>query len=309
MFVLIVIDIGTVTIDDYSVMLGWRFLAGLFGGLSVGIAFSVLARLNNPDRAFGALLFVQFSIGSLVIYLLPTIESQFNAYAVFYIMASFVLLSLVFMPFLPAISPVQKFIKEPLPTVFKNTLLLLLAITSYQVAASAIWAYVGLIGIGAKIETETVSMYIAVTGLLGLLGAMLPVINGNRFGRLYWILGGTLLSITSAIMLSFSPLTPLVYVVSMALLFISWPAVQSYLLAVTAEIDRSGRLSTIAVVVSSIGLASGPLLASSLLDNGNFSVMLYTCALVFLFSLLLLFKPLKIQEKEMGVTLSSQYKR
>jgi len=194
-----------------------------------------------------------------------------------------------------------------LPTVFKNTLLLLLAITSYQVAASAIWAYVGLIGIGANIETETVSMYIAVTGMLGLLGAMLPVINGNRFGRFYWIVGGILLSIISAIMLSFSPLTPLIYVISMALLFISWPAVQSYLLAVTAEIDRSGRLSTIAVVVSSVGLATGPLLASSLLDNGNFSVMLYICAFVFFFSLLLLFKPLQIQEKEKDVTLSSQY--
>ncbi len=303
------IDIGTVWIDDYSLMLGWRFVAGTVGGLCVGIAFSVLARLNNPDRAFGLLLFVQFSIGSLVIYLLPGLEALLSAYAVFYVMASFVLLSLVFLLFLPSRPIDSRSTRQSIPLSWLpgNTLLLLLAIIFYQCAASAIWAYVGLIGLGAGFSAESVSTYIATTGLLGLPGAMLPVISGNRFGRLYWVIAGIALSITAAVLLSFSQLTPLLYVTSMALLFFSWPAVQSYLLAVTAEMDNSGRLSTIAAVVATVGLASGPLLASSLLDDGNFSVMLYTCAMIFLLSFFLLFKPVQAQKKVGAVELSLQY--
>lgn len=306
--VLTVIDLGTVWVDDYSLMLGWRFLAGVLGGVCVGIAFSVLARLNNPDRAFGLLLFVQFSIGSLVIYLLPGLEALLSAHAVFYIMATFVLLSLVCLLFLPPLPVERTSIRQsmPLSGLFGNTQLLMSAIAAYQIAASGIWAYVGLIGLGASITAENVSMYIATTGMLGLAGAMLPVISGKRFGRLYWMLSGVALSIIAAVLLSFSQLTYL-YVLSMALLFFSWPAVQSYLLAVTAEMDSSGQLSTIAAVVSSVGLASGPLLASSLLDNGNFSVMLYTCAMFFLLSFFLLFKPVQAQEKAGALVLSSQY--
>ncbi|WP_156885941.1 hypothetical protein [Rheinheimera baltica] len=68
-------------------------------------------------------------------------------------------------------------------------------------------------------------------------------------------------------------------------------------MAVIAETDSSGRLATIAAVVSSIGMATGPLLASALLDNGNVSALLYSCALLFLCSYVLLFKPVLAFEK------------
>lgn len=305
---------STSGISSYSLMLGWRFLAGTFGGLSLGIGFAVLARLNNPDRAFGTLLFIQFSIGSIVMYFLPELEAQVNAYAVFYVMASFVILSIAFLPFLPALRLDNSASNTragshsaPLAGSSRNALLLMLAIITYQVAASAMWAYVGLIGRAANISDEDVSMYIATTGLLGLLGAMLPVINGNRFGRLYWIIAGVAMSLASALMLSASQLTETRYVIAMSLLFFSWPAIQSYLLGVTAELDPSGKLSTVAAVVSSIGLASGPLIASGLLSEDSFSLMLYVCAAIFLLSFILLFKPVQAQEKEHSVRLPAQY--
>lgn len=306
---LAVMDTGTLWIEDYGVMLGWRFLAGLFGGLCVGIGFSVLARLSNTDRAFGTLLLIQFSLGALVIYLLPALETLLSAHAVFYVMAGFALLSLIMMLFLPSLATDHKPVKQSvlLSELNGNAVLLLLAITAYQVAASAIWTYVGRIGLGAGISADNVSLYIAITGLLGLLGAMLPVINGNRFGRLSWVITGVALSIISALLLSVPPLTPLLYIPSMTLLFFSWPAVQSYLLAVTAEMDGTGRLSALAAVVSSVGLATGPLLAAGLLDNGNFSSMLYASALVFLACLFLLFKPVQAQEKAENPVLSSHY--
>lgn len=301
-------DIASAWVESYSVMLGWRFLAGAIGGLSLGIAFSVLARLDNPDRAFGTLLFVQFSIGSLVIYLLPGLERLVDAYAVFYVMASFALSSVVLLLLLPEIDLGREVAKRSvtLSAECRNAFLLLMAIMLYQIAASAIWAYVGLIGLGAGIAAESVNSYIAITGLLGLLGAMLPVVNGSRYGRLNWLVAGVALSITAALLLNFAQ-QQFLYVGAMALLFFSWPAVQSYLLAVTAEMDGSGRLATVAAVVSFVGLATGPLLASSLLDNGSFSLMLYSCAAAFLLSYLLLVKPAQAHERSAAGVLSAKY--
>ena len=286
-------------INNYQMMLGWRFLAGVFGGLSVGIGFSVLARLNNPDRAFGALLFVQFSVGSLVVYGLPTLESLVGAYAVFDVMASLIVVGLLLLVLLPALPHNAKPIpsSQPLPKELNNALLLMFAIFLYQCAAGAIWAYVGLVGLQANFTAEDVSAYIATTGLLGLLGAILPMLKGNPWGRLISIAVGIALSIVAVLMLSISPQTSFIYVCSMSLLFFSWPAVLSYLLAVTAELDASGRLSAMAALISSVGLASGPLMASSLLGDGDFSAMLLVSGLLFLLCALAFYKPVSTQER------------
>ncbi|MBU2875024.1 MFS transporter [Marinobacter salexigens] len=291
---LTVADLGTAWVASYPMLLGWRFGAGVLGGLCVGTGFAVIARLNNPDRAFGLLLFVQFSLGSVVIYLLPGLETSLGAHAVFYVMAALAFVSLVLLPFLPALRAKSTSAARtgPLPG---NAALLLLAIFGYQAAASGIWAYVGLIGRDAGLAAETVSQYIAATGLLGLLGAMLPVISGNRFGRLYWVTAGMAMSIAAAVLLSYAQSTAL-YVVAMALLFFAWPAVQSFLLAVTADMDGTGRLSAFAGLIAYVGLASGPLLAASLLGSGSFAMMLYSCAVIFFASFLLLFRPLQARE-------------
>jgi len=172
---------------------------------------------------------------------------------------------------------------------------LLGAILAYQTAASGIWAYIGLIGYGARLGAEDVSLYVATTGMLGLAGAMLPILNGKRLGRLFWVRSGVVLSGLAAIGLIYSILTWM-YVLSMALLFFSWPAVLSYLFAVGAEMDGSGRFATLANVVSSLGLATGPLLASSMLGDGNYTSMLLGSAALFGVSMVLVIKPVRLHD-------------
>ncbi|MDV2080860.1 MFS transporter [Marinobacter xestospongiae] len=295
---LAMVDLATAWVEPYPLLLGWRFGAGVLGGLCVGIGLAVLARLNDPDRAFGLLMFVQFSLGSVVIYLLPGLEIALGAHAVFYVMATLAALSLMLLPFLPSLR-LGTSSTEPSAPLPANTTLLLLAILGYQVAASGIWAYVGLIGRDAGMAAEPVSQYIAATGLLGLLGAMLPVISGKRFGRLFWVTTGLAMSMVAAVLLDYAQHTVL-YVAAMALLFFAWPAVQSFLLAVTADMDRTGRLSAIAGLTAYVGMASGPLLAASLLERDSFSVMLYICAGIFLMSFVLLFRPVQAQDAPVG---------
>jgi predicted MFS family arabinose efflux permease len=291
---LALMDATSAAWSGYPTMLGWRFLAGVVGGLCVGLAFAALAQLRNPDRAFGLLLCTQFCVGSLVIYLLPRLEAVWSAAAVFYVMAMFAALSFAFVWCLPRlpdnIAPATTLRYRT--GISSNNLLLMLAMLIYQTAASGIWAYVGLVGLSAARSAEAVSTYIAAAGLLGLAGAMLPVLGGKRFGRLYWVLPGIALSASAAAALVASQSTAL-YLSAMAGLFFAWPAVQSYLLAVSADLDRSGQLAAVAGVVSYAGLASGPLLASSLLQDNDFSIMLYSSAALFLLAGALLIKPVR----------------
>lgn len=315
MGLLAILDFSTAWLSDYTSLMIWRFIAGILGGLCVGFGFSALARLDNPDRAFGLMLFIQFSLGSLVISVLPVLEKQFDAYAVFYLMAGFALLSLPVLAILPplkhkpATRPASRTVTslsaESNSGLLSHTLLLLLAILVYQIAASAIWAYASLIGLSTSLSHEAVSLYIAGTGLLGLAGALLPVIQSNNRNRLALTLAGVLLSTIAAVLLNFSQ-DVVLFITALSLLFFAWPAVLSWLLAVTAEQDSSGRLSTIASVVSSLGMASGPLLASMLLGQDDFSTMLYTCSALFVLSALFLIKPLKARRMLTAPVLQTQ---
>ncbi|MBD1583711.1 MFS transporter [Pseudoalteromonas sp. S16_S37] len=297
LFFMVIIDLGSAWLDSYNLMLTWRFVSGLFGGLVVGISFSVIARLNDPDRAFGMLLFLQFACGSLVIYLMPYAQETLGNNAVFFVMAGCALLALIFTCFLPLLALKNpKFSSDPrIKPHKKDAYLLLLTIVLYLIAANAIWAYVALIGQQTLLDEVRVNTYIACTGLLGLLGALWPVIHASRYGRLNWVIAGVVMSLVSAILFSFSHI-PLIYIGAMALLFMAWPAVHSYLLAVSAQLDSSGQLSAIAAALSYFGLATGPMLAASLLEAGSFNSMLYVCAALFFLSLISLISPVSRSE-------------
>ncbi|OKY27180.1 MFS transporter [Thalassotalea sp. PP2-459] len=288
---LVLIDLGTSRINGYSLMLSWRLMAGVIGGVCTGIVFSVLARLQSPDRAFGFLLFIQFLIGALVIGLLPTLEPILGTYTVFYIMASISMISLLFVLIVPKLTKIKATdLQNSVGLIFsKYSTLLLLSIFLYQTAASAIYAYSGLIGLHANISHNSTNIYIATTGLLGLLGALMPVISGNRFGRRPPLIIGIIASITAAVLLA-TLNTSLSFVIALALLFFSWPALLAYLLAMTAQFDNSGRLAAMSAVASSLGIASGPMLASMLVEKNDFNTMLYTCVLLFVISGILLYK-------------------
>ncbi|TMP39272.1 MFS transporter [Pseudoalteromonas rubra] len=286
-------ELSTSAWSTYTGLLAWRFIAGVLGGFSVGISFAILARLTNPDRAFGTLLFIQFSIGSAVIYAVPALERLLGDYAVFYIMAALVFIAMLFLPLLPALpaadNPKQH--SKRLRLTAKSARLLL-AMLLYLVAASGIWAFAGQMGLSAGQSQTQISQIIALTGLLGLAGALLPILKPGQTHRTLYLCSSILLSFMAALLLIYAHFN-LVYMLALALLFFSWPAVHAYLLALIAEQDSSGQLSSVAVVVSSIGVASGPLLGAALLSNDIYTTMLCTFAALFTLCLLLLQRPLK----------------
>ncbi|KZN59819.1 hypothetical protein N473_02585 [Pseudoalteromonas luteoviolacea CPMOR-1] len=296
MSVLLLLELTTPAIISFDTLLVLRFATGFAGGLAVGVSFSVLAKMYNTNRAFGFLLFIQFIIGALVMFTLPRLELNFGAYSVFYIMATIAALSILMAISIPAgrfTTHIKLQESHTRARALGLSITIMLVIFIYLTAASALYAYVGLIGIKASLNETQVSSYIAFTGLLGLLGAMIPMIQAPCIKRRPLSIISVLLCLIAVLLLLQPTISITAYVVALALFFFSWPAVQSFLFAAIADISPSGRLSTISSLVSSIAMASGPMLAAFLIKPSDYSLMLIVCASLFALCAVILYMPLK----------------
>jgi hypothetical protein len=100
-FGLIAIDALSIFVGKPMLMIGLRFIHGCVGGLSVGIAFSVMARTTEADKTFGYLLVVQYSLGGLGIMVLPPLVPEYGTWVLFAALSSFSVVTLCIVPFLP----------------------------------------------------------------------------------------------------------------------------------------------------------------------------------------------------------------
>lgn len=99
---LIAIDIASIQIGTFELLLPVRAIHGFSGGILTGTAFALIARTAHPDRTFGMLLFVQFGLGGLGVMLLPPLAPLYGTQALFIALALFSLVTFIMVPFLTA---------------------------------------------------------------------------------------------------------------------------------------------------------------------------------------------------------------
>ena len=80
---LIAFDLISTQFTNPQTLIILRFIHGTIGGLSVGLGLSIIARTYNPDKIFGMLLVVQYSFGSLGIWIVPRLVDVFGYGAAF----------------------------------------------------------------------------------------------------------------------------------------------------------------------------------------------------------------------------------
>lgn len=97
---LIAIDLVSLAIASPWALIAARAVHGCVGGMLVGLAYSVFTRTRSPDRVFGVLLLLQFSVGSLGVYTLPRLVPLYGTSVLFVTLAGFSLVTLCMLPFL-----------------------------------------------------------------------------------------------------------------------------------------------------------------------------------------------------------------
>jgi MFS family permease len=99
---LITIDLLSMLLQHFLPLVVMRFGHGVFGGMLVGVGFSIIARTSHTDRTFGYLLLVQFGLGGLGMLVLPPLVPLYGTFVLFLALILFAVVTLSMLPFLTA---------------------------------------------------------------------------------------------------------------------------------------------------------------------------------------------------------------
>ncbi|WP_323760446.1 hypothetical protein [Maricaulis sp.] len=273
--VLIAVDISSIWIPSFDVLLPVRLAHGVVGGVLTGTAFAVIARTANPDRSFGMLLFVQFGLGGLAVMVLPPLAPVYGTQALFIALALFSFATLLMLPFLATYPARDTAAAEGTGIQWPPLLLTYAAIFLFQAANMGLLAYIIRLGIDFGLDRNYVSTALGLATWVALLGPLLVMICGLRFGR-FWLLGASMmLTFAGTAMFQWSG-DPVAYLVANCGTGITWGFVIAYLFGMSAEFDSAGRASAFAGFISKMGLASGPMIAGAILGAGaGFGVLIW----------------------------------
>ena len=285
------VELGTALITEFQAMATWRFLAGLFGGTAVTVSFGIMGRMAQPVRAFGVLLFLQFGLGGLVLSTRFLSEGLLGTYALFYITATLIFLSLVSIPFLPAFEqkaePEKAVLREKRPGfsilgLSGLSLALLSCVFLFQAGIFGVWTYLERMAITSGLEAVTVSRIVGLTVYLGGVGALIPMLFGHRLGRRPPIIIG-LVSLMIAMLLLLQANNLPAYIVSNVILNIAWASTIAFLLGAVAASEPSGRASAANSVASKFGIGAGPFISASVLAVGGagFTPVIYASLAIY----------------------------
>ena len=275
---LLCMDLVSVLAREPAMLAMVRAAHGFIGGMAVGVAYSVMARTQSPDRAFGMLLLVQFGLAGLGLMVLPPLVPTHGAQLLFLVLAGFSAVALLVLPLLPHFdeaSTAQGERKALSASARRTAMVAMLAMFLFQAGNMALAAFIIGIGERAGLAREFVSHAMGWATWIGALGAVLVIVMGASRNRLLPLLAALLLTLAGTAAFFWSG-SPAVFFIANVGTAITWSFVVPCLFGIASQLDRSGGLATLAGFASKMGLASGPLLAGWVLRSGGDHALIAT---------------------------------
>ena len=280
LLLLISIDIISSQISNANLLIFIRFLHGSIGGFLVGIGLSVIARTSFPDKVFGMLMVVQYSFGSVGIFTVPRLVDAFGYSAVFFVLITFSIMTLLILPIIP--DPAEKKVaaNKSGTLSFRAKVLLTICLMSlflFQASNMGVADFAFELGKDIDLTNKEISNLLTIANVISISGGVLAYLIATRFGRTLPLLIGFSIASLFTYLLNFSE-NITIYFIANSVTGITWGFVIPYLLGLAATFDKYGQMAALAGFVSKIGLASGPLIASFLIIDFGFSVIINLAA-------------------------------
>lgn len=287
---LIAFDLISTQFSNPQTLIILRFIHGTIGGLSVGIGLSIIARTYNPDKIFGMLLVVQYSFGSLGIWLVPRLVDSFGYSAAFGTLISFTLMTLLILPFVPNVESPSKS-DNTTSGLFQIPMTMMLffvlcALFLFQAANMGVADYAFELGKDIGLSNNEISNILTLANIISISGGLLVYIIGTRFGRTIPLIIGISVATIFTYLLHYSDNTN-IYFIANTFTGIAWGFTIPYLLGLCATFDFHGQMAALAGFVSKMGLASGPLIGSLFIISNGFSYIINLATIALLIALIL----------------------
>ena len=287
---LIAFDLISTQFSNPQTLIILRFIHGTIGGLSVGIGLSIIARTYNPDKIFGMLLVVQYSFGSLGIWLVPRLVDSFGYSAAFGTLISFTLMTLLILPFVPNVESPSKS-DNTTSGLFQIPMTMMLffvlcALFLFQAANMGVADYAFELGKDIGLSNIEISNILTLANIISISGGLLVYIIGTRFGRTIPLIIGISVASIFTYLLHYSDNTN-IYFIANTFTGIAWGFTIPYLLGLCATFDFHGQMAALSGFVSKMGLASGPLVGSLFIISNGFSYIINLATIALMIALIL----------------------
>jgi|GEM_PF-7104750 len=287
---------SSIFIQSWDLFCIVRIIAGVGYGLAMAAGNAVAAGAQNPTQLYGhkLALFAVFAFGTMLI--IPTLIE----YSPKYLFAAMAATNLIL------ITPLRKLpqqfaenSKAHTATVSQKALPLqigvvsismVLAMLTFFVRDTFVYVFSERIGIDVGLSREQIGIIFALSAFLGVLGPLLSIWFGMRFGNVAALLLVVTLDAILTVEL-FKTQSALLYTA----LMLVWPILNlagfALLMGLAAQLDRIGRLTTVCGGVVLGSYAIGPAAAGYLMamdDERAVVFFLAFCAVICVLSLIVI---------------------
>ena len=262
-------------ISDFGTLIAVRFMTGFFGiGTGYALAIAALSDTVKTERNFSIAIVAQVILAMIGFTWLPSAIGAYGVAAVFLPLAIISLLMIPSLRYLPPTglgraTPVNRGAVAPRAAIW----LALGCQFFWYLGLGGVWAFVERIGAQAGISPQEVGNALALGMFVGLGGALMAAVIGNRFGRVLpfaLAMLGQVIAITLLRDLQSPPLL----IFAICLYNGSWNFALPYLFATAAMSDSSGKRVVLMSTAQAVGLTLGAATAGMVI--GQFGLVAVT---------------------------------
>ncbi len=277
-------NLACLGVTEFTPLLLLRYLTGIGMGTLAAVSAAGIGATSKPDRNFGFALSAQVTIGGVLLFSTPylvgtwSIESYFVVFSV--IMGS-VLLFLRFVP--------DSYEKEHVSDTESGfglsvpLMLSLAGVVLFFIGMNGFWSFVERIADQGGIDTGFVSMALAVSVLVSVLGSLLAAWMSDRFGRIGPITIGLSITIGSVLLLIYD-VTSMLFFVSINIFNWMYNFIIPFQSGWVADLDTTGRNITVLPAVQGGGISLGPIIAGTLISGTDYFPVMYISTLFLIVS-------------------------
>ena len=269
-------------VENFSLILWARLLAGFGGGLCYAVGLAILAGSRNTARTFSILMFAQGVVSSLELLALPLLISQWGLDSVFVLVIILVILAMGLVRWVPGYVGEQG--DQLSGSSRKRGSVLaaaccLLSVFLFCVMVGMIWTFIERVGVSLGQSPEFVGTFLSMANLLNLLGCFVAYWIARRLGISLPLLVSLGL-MTGAMFLMGGKLSLNSYLVGTSVFFLCWALTDIYQTSAVSNLDHSGRITALIPAAQSIGITAGPALSALFFGvQADYSLLLAFCGL------------------------------
>ena len=254
----------------FNLMPALFYVERVFAGLSAGVLVAILAATiplaRNPERLTALIILFDSSVAVGLYLALPYFIADYGPVGAYAFLGGLTLLSAPVFLFLPRRGPKPTKLSA---TMRGDTKRLAAYAVLVSTASMALWSFTERMGVAIGLGLETIGTIFAGGIFVGLAGATLAALVGQKWGS-FWpvVVATTCLLFTVFFLPQVS--APLVFIILFGVSRFVYNFNDPFLVGIVSRLDTQGRLMAVNAGAGLLGASFGQLIAGLLVEGGAY---------------------------------------